>query len=124
MPHQAAHSGAYTSSLHRLLRPLVVAEAPHVAPESQCVGVVSPTRWPQGADGIKLNVKAIVYRLYDFHHPLRTLRPLDAVISFQLFSLFLLFVYIFTYGPLVAPLATFIVSFSRPRDHHGTTLRS
>lgn len=58
----------------------MVAEAPHVAPESQCVGL-SPTRLPLDADGIRLKVKAIAYRPYDFLRPLRTLRPLEAVIS-------------------------------------------
>jgi hypothetical protein len=119
VPQHAAHSGAYTSSPHHPPRLLVVSEAPHVAPESQRVGV-SPTRWPQDADGISLGVKALAYQPYDFRHSLRTLR-LHALIS-MILLLFWCFVYVFTYGALwYAPLATSILSFSQPRNY-GTTL--
>ena len=102
-PHHSAHLGNYTSSdfesLHRSLLPLVVAEGPHVAPESRCVGV-SPIRLPLDADGIRLKVKAIAYRSYDFSFIPYYGRcpPLEAVISI-FYLLFSCFVDFFTYEP-------------------------
>ena len=119
-PHHNVHLGNYTSSdfesLHRSLLPLVVAEAPHVAPESRCVGV-SPTRLPLDADGIRLKVKVIAYRSYDFFFFIPCYGrcpPLEVVISIILL-LFSCFVDVFFYvrAHWYAPhLAMSVLSFS------------